>query len=138
MSGFALGDIWVYAFSEILKEQGVTTTRKFQKWITEEGDKFLHSEHVAQPGDVLVYAWKEKGEWLLVGDAIIKLNEELEKVIKVNGRKLKRRIVAGNVRTYEQKVNLKTITNKTMKPFLKLKPKQYLSLLQKSIKDLKQ
>lgn len=74
-----MGKVVVYPFSkERLEGDGVTVVEEFRDWVYDDGGDFFHGLDVAVPGDVIVFAWEGDEEWYLVGDAIVKINEESE------------------------------------------------------------
>ena len=123
--------VLVYPFvRDFLETEGVTVLEEFRDWVYDEGDEFFHNQRVARQGDVIVFAWVEKGgEWYLVGDAIVKINEESEEAKKYG---LTRRIITKGVRTYPRSVSSKELDIK-LEAFIELTPEQYLTLLQKTV-----
>lgn len=126
-----MGKIWVYPF--IREKISVKTLDKFRDWVAKESQDFWHDLHNAHTGDIMVFAWVEKpGEWILVGDAVVKLNEASKEAEK---KGFKRRIISVSRRLYEKSVNLKKVTTKKPGQFVILTPEEYLKLLQNTVES---
>lgn len=129
--------VFVYPFNgERVKYEGANSVLEFRDWVNDYGSDFAYTQAVAQSGDVLIYAWIERpGEWLLVGDSIIKDNHKSGDVDYCNCDEdsiYERHIITGGVRLYPTNVYSKEI-NMKLGAFSKLDPETYVYLLGKSV-----
>ena len=129
----------VFAFpfnEERVRNEGASSFEEFRDWVLEYGDNFLHNLTVGRKGDVLVFGWKlEPGEWMLVGDCIVKDNHQTGKADWCdcsNERGYSRHMVTGGVRLFPTSVSSKKLNIK-LGNFAPFTDDEYLELISKTV-----
>lgn len=122
-----------------IRNEGASSSEEFRDWIVKHGESFLHSISNPQTGDVLVFGWmKEQGEWIFVGDTVVKQNHMSGSVDWCNCTKedkadYKRHIITGGVRVYPTSVSSKSVPSIKLLAFAQISPEDYLKLIASSV-----
>lgn len=129
----------VFAFpfnEERVRNEGASSFEEFRDWVLEYGDNFLHNLTVGRKGDVLVFGWiLEPGEWMLVGDCVVKDNHQTGKASWCGCSKesgYSRHMVTGGVRIFPTSVSSKRL-NVKLGNFASISDEGYLELISKTV-----
>ena len=132
----ATNSIYVYPFNpEYVKMEGAASADEFRDWVTRFGDSFYYTLANAQTGDILLFAWMEPDEWVVVGDGIIRSNHKhgAEKWCScAEDTTYPRHILTGGIRLYPRNVSSKGFGFRKGQ-FAKISPEDYVSIIAKSV-----
>lgn len=124
--------------------EGVSSPEEFREWIVKRGDSFRHNISNPQNGDILVFGWiKDKGEWIFVGDSIVKQNHKIGSVDWCNcagedSETYKRHIITGSGRAYPTPVGSKSVPDVELGSFAQITPENYHKIISQSVAHWKE
>lgn len=123
----------MYPFNEErVRYGGASSFEEFRNWVLKYGEEFLYTQANTKKGDILVFAWiREKGDWVLVGDAIVKDNHKCGEVDWCDcedNEYYHRHLITGGLRIYPTSIESKRL-NLKLGSFASIDADEYLNLL---------
>ena len=120
-----------------LRDEGVFSVEEFKEWILVNGGNFLHKITNPISGKILIFSWIEgEGNWILVGDAIVKENHKTGAIGCNEDPSLgyNRHILTGGIRLYPNSVHSKSVKPALeLRQFAKVSIDQYQSIISMSV-----